>query len=109
MDLSRWPDADALLDEALELPAAQLDSWLERVAARDAALADALARVLRERADESFLAPGGALSGPLAAFVHEEATAMEADDVADAPPSQRLSPGARFGPAATWRRRRGSS
>ena len=98
MDLSRWPDADALLDEALELPAAQLDSWLERVAARDAALADALARVLRERADESFLAPGGALSGPLAALVHGDATAMEADDVAGVPPSQRLAPGTRFGP-----------
>jgi eukaryotic-like serine/threonine-protein kinase len=88
-DLSRWPEADALLDEALELQGPARTSWLAGVARRDAALAQALAAVLREDEPDEFLEPGGALRSPVASDL---AAAQESDDV------PRLPPGTRFGP-----------
>jgi serine/threonine-protein kinase len=65
-DLTKWPDADALLDRALALAADERDAFVARVAVRDPALAAALRAVLAEAAsDDGFLDPGGALSGPL--------------------------------------------
>jgi hypothetical protein len=88
-DLSRWPEADALLDEALELEGPARKSWLAGVARRDAALAQALAAVLREDEPDEFLEPGGALRSPVASDL---AAAQESDEV------PRLPPGTRFGP-----------
>ncbi len=60
-DLSRWPEADAVLDRALDLPAAARPGFLEREVA-DPELREALARVLREDQD-AFLEVGGGLRG----------------------------------------------
>jgi serine/threonine-protein kinase len=63
-DLRRWPQADALLDEALALPREDRPAFVQRVAADDAELAAALDAVLREVEEaDGFLEPGGALSG----------------------------------------------
>ncbi|MGE0041933.1 MAG: protein kinase [Vicinamibacterales bacterium] len=87
LDLSRWPEADALLDEALGLPEDERPAFVQRVAAGDAALAGALARVLAEAAaGDDFLAPAGALSGVLGAEIRE---------AYDAGPEGVLAPGAR--------------
>ena len=70
MDLRRWPHADALLDEALELPLRDREAFVRRASAGDAELADALSAVLREAAKgDAFLRPGGALSGALLADI----------------------------------------
>ena len=89
VDLRRWPHADAILDEALDRPAAERAAYIRAAAEGDDALVAALELVLAE-ADgaDDFLSPGGALTGPLA------------DDWADsdrltATPS--LEPGTRFG------------
>ncbi len=88
-DLTRWPQADALLDEALALPAAERAAFLTRAAGRDAALRAALEAVLAEETrDDGFLPPGGALSGSLGAEI-----ARALDDEA---PSAGLVPGTRF-------------
>jgi Tol biopolymer transport system component len=88
-DLSRWPQADDLLDQALALPADARDGFVERVAAGDAALVAALRSVLREAAgDDGFLPPGGALSGALG-----ESLSRELDEEA---PDAGLAPGTRF-------------
>jgi serine/threonine-protein kinase len=42
----RWPDIDALLDEALDLPADERDAWLASLVGERAALRDTLARLL---------------------------------------------------------------
>jgi eukaryotic-like serine/threonine-protein kinase len=66
-DLRRWPQADDLLDQALEMDPRERDSFLERAAGADTALLDALRAVVQEASrEDDFLAPGGALSGTLA-------------------------------------------
>lgn len=88
-DLSHWPEADALLDEALDLDDEARRVWLASLAARDADLAAALANVLREQRPDTFLAPGAPLGGALAADLE---AAVDGDE------KPRLDPGARFGP-----------
>src|SRR5262245_22904108 len=66
IDLTKWPEADDLLDRALALPADERDAYVDRVAAHDPPLGAALRAVLAEAAgDDGFLDPGGALSGAL--------------------------------------------
>ncbi len=69
LDPKRWPEAESLLDRALAEPPDRRDAFLAREVS-DPALAEELALVIAEadRPDD-FLAPGGAVSGPLfAAF-----------------------------------------
>jgi eukaryotic-like serine/threonine-protein kinase len=88
-DLTRWPQADALLDEALALPAAERAAFLRGAVGDDRALHAALERVLAEATrDDGFLAPGGALSGSLG---EEIVRALD-----DEPPSSMLAVGTRF-------------
>jgi len=87
-DLSRWPHADALLDEALALPPNERRQFV-RQSTTDEELASALERVLAEdEAADDFLPPAGALSGPLADQLRNEARH-------DSDP--RLAPGASIG------------
>jgi serine/threonine-protein kinase len=90
-DLSRWPQADDLLDRALELPPDERVPFVRAASGDDAGLATALELILLEadRAD-GFLAPGGALTGPLAADLARVTDASTAD-------ANRLAVGARFG------------
>jgi serine/threonine-protein kinase len=88
-DLSRWPNADEILDQALERPAAERRAFVREAAGGDADLLAALDAILFEAdTDDGFLAPGGAIAGALAADL--------ADDPA-ADTSPRLAPGAVFG------------
>ena len=66
IDLTKWPEADELIDCALALPADERAAYLDSVASRDPSLGAALRAVLAEAAgDDGFLDPGGALSGAL--------------------------------------------
>ena len=86
---------DELLDRALALPPAGRAAFVRAAAGDDRELAAALERVLAEAdADDGFLAPGGALTGPLAAEI------AAAGDGGDATAVHRLRPGARVGPYA---------
>jgi eukaryotic-like serine/threonine-protein kinase len=89
-DLSRWPAADDLLDEALALPAAQRPEFLKKMGGHDPDLLTALEAVLAEAGrDDGFLEPGGALSGELG---DEISRALD-----DLPPTGLvLTPGARI-------------
>ena len=88
LDLTRWPDADDLLDQALALPPNERRAFVRRTAT-DTALAAALERVLAEDdAGDGFLPPAGALSGPLADLLRAEAAESE---------GPRLSAGASIG------------
>jgi len=83
LDLAPWPEADAILDEALALPPAEREAFL-RARVADTALRAALTRVLQEAtADDGFLEPGGGTGGALF------------DDWRDSlsKPAPRLSPG----------------
>jgi serine/threonine-protein kinase len=87
LDLTRWPDADRILDEALALPAAERLAFVRRTVS-DAELASALHQVLREATDdEGFLPAAGALSGALFSEWH---ASLEA-------PPPRLEPGRTVG------------
>jgi eukaryotic-like serine/threonine-protein kinase len=88
-DLTRWPEADDILDRALGMPVADRRAFV-RQAASDADLVAALDAVLAEAAQlDGFLQPGAVWSGPLA---HELAEAIS--DSKPAP--QMLAPGARI-------------
>ena len=90
IDLGRWPEADALLDEALTLPAGARDAFLHRSAGHDPLLLAALLAVLAEASrDDLFLAPGGVLSGVLGDEIARSITASEE-------PADALVPGARL-------------
>lgn len=66
VDLGRWPDADQILDAALELPPAERMVYVRRTAT-DPELVAALEAVLAEaNIADGFLEPAGAWSGPLA-------------------------------------------
>jgi serine/threonine-protein kinase len=93
-DLARWPDADSLLDQALALPPAERAAFVRGAAGGDAALVEALDAILREadRGDD-FLAPGGALSGPLFGALCDEL-----DAAGDTPTEAALEEGRRLGP-----------
>lgn len=67
MDLQRWPHADALLDEALALPADARAAFVRARAGGDADLIAALDAVLAEATrDDGFLDPGATLGTLLA-------------------------------------------
>ncbi len=88
-DLSRWPNADDILDRALERPAAERRAFVREAAAGDADLLAALEAVLFEAdTDDGFLVPGGAIAGAAAADL---ADAQAADR------APRLEPGTAFG------------
>jgi serine/threonine-protein kinase len=62
-DLTRWPEADELLDQALALPSNERVAFVRRTAT-NAELAKAIEAVLAEAAaTDDFLQPAGALSG----------------------------------------------
>ncbi|HUF46970.1 MAG TPA: protein kinase [Vicinamibacterales bacterium] len=88
-DLSRWPHADDILDQALARPAAERRAFIREAAGDDEALSAALEAVLAEaETDDGFLAPGGAIAGPLAG------------ELAGGPAGEttpRLTEGSRFG------------
>jgi eukaryotic-like serine/threonine-protein kinase len=78
-NLSRWPEADRVLDEALALEAGKRLPFLRRVTAGDVEYMAALELVLGEaERDDEFLRPGGAISDTLAAALEEEDAAEEA-------------------------------
>jgi serine/threonine protein kinase len=82
IDLTKWPEADDLLDRALATPAAERTAFLRRVAGHDAMLLSALEAVLAEAArEDDFLQPGGALSGSLGDEIRTALTG--ADDARD--------------------------
>jgi serine/threonine-protein kinase len=88
VDTSRWPHADALLDEALALPPDEREAFVRR-AAEDPELVAALLDVLAEATSaDGFLEPGGALSGPLVETLSGDT---------DPPESRRLQPGQSIG------------
>ncbi|MEZ5317171.1 MAG: protein kinase [Vicinamibacterales bacterium] len=93
IDLTRWPDADAMIDEALARPAGERLAFVRQAAGDDAALREALEAVLAEAdADDAFLPPGGALTGTIAqALARAEAEGAPA-------PAPRLAEGESFGP-----------
>jgi hypothetical protein len=65
VDPSRWPEADQILDAALELPPPERLAYVRR-AATDPGLIAALEAVLAEaQAGDGFLEPAGAWSGAL--------------------------------------------
>ncbi|HUU34283.1 MAG TPA: serine/threonine-protein kinase, partial [Vicinamibacterales bacterium] len=67
-DLSRWPQADAILDEALARPPAERAACVARAAGNDAELRAALEAVIAESmSHDGFLEPGGATAGELGA------------------------------------------
>ena len=87
-DLRRWPEADALLDRALDLPAAERTAFIDREAARDPELARALRAVLAEaERDDGFLDRSGPGLGALISEAWAEA---------QAPHAPTLEPGDRF-------------
>ncbi|HVS16915.1 MAG TPA: serine/threonine-protein kinase, partial [Thermoanaerobaculia bacterium] len=63
-DLSRWPDAEALLDRLLDLPVDRRRAFLDAEVA-DAELRAALETILREDEDTGFLDPAGAIARPV--------------------------------------------
>jgi eukaryotic-like serine/threonine-protein kinase len=90
LDLRRWPQADRLLEEALALDGAERLAFVRLSAGGDEALRAALEAVLAEaERGDSFLSPGGALSGALAADLGR------AEDGADGP--RALAPGMSIG------------
>jgi serine/threonine-protein kinase len=91
IDLSRWPNADDVLDRALALPRHERPGFLRGEAGADTEFLAALTTVLAEDETTSeFLSPGSAITGALAADL---AAALDPDD-ADAP---RLQAGQTFG------------
>jgi serine/threonine-protein kinase len=75
MDLRRWPQADELIERALALPARDRQAFVQNAAGGDAALCDALLAILREiDAEDRFLAPGGALTGPVFVDLQQQLT-----------------------------------
>jgi len=89
-DLSRWPEADDLLDQALSLPAAERPAFLVKVSGHDADLLAALNAIIAEAGqDDGFLEPGGALSGELG-----DEISRTLDDLP--PTGLVLTPGARI-------------
>ena len=90
VDLSRWPQADDVLDEALARPRGERAAVVRAASGGDTAFEAALLAVLAEAdTTDDFLTPGGALRGALAS------------DLAGAPPATsptpRLPIGTRFG------------
>lgn len=87
-DLRNWPQADAILDEALQRGAEERDAFIREAAGQDGELLDALRAVLAEvdRGDD-FLKPASALSSELF---------LDADG-ADRLPPPALAPGDRVG------------
>ncbi len=80
--------ADAILGDALDLPASARAEFVARACAGDDAFQAELMRLLRSAEEpDSFLTPGGALAGPLAE-----------DMAARRPEAGRFDPGARLGP-----------
>jgi Tol biopolymer transport system component len=82
LDPKRWPEAESLLDRALAEPPDRRSAFLAREVS-DPALAEELALVIAEadRPDD-FLAPGGAVSGPLfAAFAAADGDVDQKVDV----------------------------
>jgi eukaryotic-like serine/threonine-protein kinase len=78
LDLTRWPEADDILDAALALPEPDRRAYVRRMAA-DADLVRALDAVLDEAvANDGFLEPSGALAGSLGRELREA--------IADEPP-----------------------
>jgi hypothetical protein len=55
---ARWPEIDALLDQALALPPAQWPGWLDALTGESAALRETLSLLLQAQAgtDDGFLA-----------------------------------------------------
>jgi serine/threonine-protein kinase len=75
MDLRRWPQADELIERALALPARDRVAFVRDAAGDDLALQDALLAILRETdAEDRFLAPGGALTGPVFVDLQQQLT-----------------------------------
>src|SRR5262245_19653130 len=63
MDFKRWPQADALIDEALALPAEERAAFVRRAAGDDCELGDALEAVVLESIEgDNFLQPAGAMA-----------------------------------------------
>jgi eukaryotic-like serine/threonine-protein kinase len=88
-DLTRWPEADELIDRALALPAPDRLPFIRKEASHDPALLAALESVIAEAGrDDGFLDPGGALSGSLG---------LEVRDLLDErTPALQLAPGTRL-------------
>jgi len=83
------PSFDAILDQALSLPPGERVAFVRGMAGGDTALAAALEAVVTEaETEDGFLAPGGALTGPLG---EDLAGTMDGGD------DHRLRPGSRFG------------
>jgi serine/threonine-protein kinase len=67
-----WDEADRLLDEALDLPAAERLAFLDRACGDRQELRGLVGRLLANLQTESgFLAPGGALESPVLETLHD--------------------------------------
>jgi serine/threonine-protein kinase len=97
-DLNQWPEADDLLQRALDLPREQRRAFVKEAAAGDAGLEHALNTILAEddhgRADD-FLDPRRVLSGPLFDDLFTDS---------DQPPGATLAEGQTLGPYRVDRR-----
>lgn len=95
LNLSRWPEADLILEQAVVLPRDARRAFIHEAARGDRALEEALATVLDEDGrDDGFLSPGGALSGSLFDDLCRE----------DVPEAPALQEGATLGPYRVDRR-----
>jgi serine/threonine-protein kinase len=87
MDFNRWPQADAIIDQALALPPEERVGFVRQAAGDDHELAQHLERVVRESIDQgAFLRPGAPLSGSMGEDLEREL------DLAS-PPSPALAAG----------------
>src|SRR5262245_54861565 len=90
MDFNRWPQADAIIDQALALPADERVAFVRRAAGDNHELARHLEQVVRESLDQGgFLRPGAPLSGSMG-------DDMERDLDLSSPPTPALIAGERI-------------
>ncbi len=91
IDLRRWPNADEILDRALELPAGERAAFVAAATDHDPELRRAIATVLAEASGpDGFLTPGEPLTGPLADELAREIAPAVADHGSVLRPGDRI-------------------
>ncbi len=91
IDLRRWPNADEVLDRALELPAGARAAFVAAATDHDPELRRAIETVLAEASGpDGFLTPGEPLTGPLADELAREIAPAVADHGSVLRPGDRI-------------------